>query len=86
VAAAALAAGDPALAKRLADALEPRYPLNEHALCAARAQLAETAGEQAEAAELYAKVAKRWRKFGNVPEQAHALLGPGPLPGQTRQA
>jgi hypothetical protein len=73
----ALAAGDTALAKRLADALEPRYPLNEHALCAARAQLAETAGEQAEAAELYAEAAKRWQQFGNVPERAYALLGQG---------
>jgi hypothetical protein len=73
----ALAAGDPALAKRLADALEPRYPLNEHALCAARAQLAETAGEQAEAAELYAEAARRWQQFGNVPERAYALLGRG---------
>jgi tetratricopeptide (TPR) repeat protein len=73
----ALAAGDPALAKRLADALEPRYPLNEHALCAARAQLAEAAGEHADAATLYAEVARLWREFGNVPEQAHALLGQG---------
>jgi hypothetical protein len=73
----ALAAGDPALAKRLADAFEPRHPLNEHALCAARAQLAETAGEQAEAAELYAEAAKRWQQFGNVPERAYALLGQG---------
>jgi class 3 adenylate cyclase len=73
----ALAAGDPALAKRLADPLEPRYPLNEHALCAARAQLAEAAGEHADAATLYAEAARRWREFGNVPEQAHALLGQG---------
>jgi hypothetical protein len=73
----ALAAGDPALAKRLADALEPRYPLNEHALCAARAQLAEQAGDHAEAATLYAEAADRWQQFGNVPECAHALLGHG---------
>jgi class 3 adenylate cyclase/tetratricopeptide (TPR) repeat protein len=73
----ALAAGYPALAKRLADALEPRYPLNEHALCAARAQLAEAAGEHADAATLYTEAARRWREFGNVPEQAHALLGQG---------
>jgi catechol 2,3-dioxygenase-like lactoylglutathione lyase family enzyme len=62
----ALAAGDPALAKRLADALEPRYPLNEHALCAARAQLAEQAGEYADAATVYTEAARRWREFGNA--------------------
>jgi hypothetical protein len=39
----ALAIGDAALAGRLADGLEPRYPLDEHALCAARSALAEHA-------------------------------------------
>ncbi len=73
----ALAAGDPALAKRLANGPEPRYPLNEHALCAARAQLAEHAGDHVEAAALYAEAAARWQEFGNVPERAHALLGQG---------
>ena len=73
----ALAAGDPELAKRLADGLEPRYPLDEHALCAARAQLAEHAGDHADAATLYAEAAARWQEFGNVPERAHALLGQG---------
>ena len=73
----ALAAGDPALAKRLADGLEPRYPLDEHALCAACAQLAEHAGDHAEAATLYADAAARWNQFGNLPERAHALLGQG---------
>jgi len=73
----ALAAGDPALAKRLADGLELRYPLDDHALCAARAQLAEHAGDHADAATLYAEAAARWHEFGNVPEHAHALLGQG---------
>jgi hypothetical protein len=73
----ALAAGDPDLAERLADGLEPRYPLREHALCAARAQLAEHAGDHAEAATLYAEAAARWQEFGNVREQAYALLGQG---------
>ena len=73
----ALAAGDPDLAERLADGLEPRYPLREHALCAARAQLAEHAGDHAEAATLYAEAAARWQQFGNVPERAYALLGQG---------
>jgi hypothetical protein len=73
----ALAAGDPDLAERLADGLEPRYPLREHALCAARAQLAEHAGNHADAATLHAEAATRWQQFGNVPERAYALLGQG---------
>jgi len=72
-----LAAGDPDLAARLAGGLERRYPLREHALCAARAQLAEHAGDHAQAASLYAEAAARWQEFGNVPERAHALLGQG---------
>jgi class 3 adenylate cyclase/tetratricopeptide (TPR) repeat protein len=72
-----LALGDTGLAEQLAAGLELRYPLDEHALCAARAQLAEAAGKQAEAAELYAEAAERWREFGNVPERAYALLGQG---------
>ena len=43
----------------------------------ARAQLAEAAGDHAEAVALYAEAAERWRKFGNVPERAYALLGQG---------
>jgi hypothetical protein len=73
----ALAAGDPELARRLAEGLEPLFPLREHALCAARAQLAEAAGDHADAATLYAEAAIRWHEFGNVPERAHALLGQG---------
>jgi hypothetical protein len=66
-----------ALADRLVDRLEPHYPLNEHALVSARAQLAEHAGDHAEAEILYAEAASRWREFGNVPERAHALMGQG---------
>ena len=73
----ALAAGDPDLARRLAEGLEPRYPGREHALCAARAQLAEHAGDHTRAATLYAEAADRWQQFGNVPEHAHSLLGQG---------
>jgi len=73
----ALAAGDPYLAKRLADGLEPRYPLEEHALRATSAQLAEHAGDHAHAATLYAEAAAGWQEFGNVPERAYALLGQG---------
>ena len=73
----AFAAGDPALAARLVNGLEPRYPLDEHALCASRAQLAEQGENPATAATLYAESAARWHEFGNVPERAHALLGEG---------
>jgi tetratricopeptide (TPR) repeat protein len=73
----ALAAGDAELAERLADGIEPRYPGREHALCAARAQLAEHAGDHADAATLYAEAATRWQQFGNVRERAYALLGEG---------
>jgi class 3 adenylate cyclase/tetratricopeptide (TPR) repeat protein len=73
----ALAAGHETLARLLADRLEPRYPVDEHALCATRAELAEHQGEYAEAATLYTEAAERWRSFGNVPERAYALLGEG---------
>jgi tetratricopeptide (TPR) repeat protein len=73
----ALAAGDPTLARRLTDTLKPLFPLHEHARTSAQAQLAEAAGEHAQAATLYADAAQRWHEFGNVPEHAHALLGQG---------
>jgi tetratricopeptide (TPR) repeat protein len=73
----ALATRDAELAERLATDLESRYPLDGHALCAARAQLAEHAGDLGEATALYADAAARWQEFGNVPERAHALLGQG---------
>jgi hypothetical protein len=52
-------------------------PIHEHALCTDRAQLAEAAGERAQAATLYAEAAGRWPEFGQVPERADALLGQG---------
>jgi len=73
----ALAAGDPGLAARLVDGVEPVFPHHGHALCAARAILAEAAGRREEAAERYAEAAGRWEGFGVVPERAHALLGRG---------
>jgi tetratricopeptide (TPR) repeat protein len=74
---AALDVADRDLAERLVDRLEPRYPLDEHAVCAARACLAEHAGKLDEAASLYRESAQRWQNFGNVPERAYALLGQG---------
>jgi class 3 adenylate cyclase/tetratricopeptide (TPR) repeat protein len=73
----ALATGDRALAERLVERVVPHYPLDEDALCAARAQLSEHAGDLAEAVTLYADAAERWHAFGNVPERAYALLGEG---------
>jgi tetratricopeptide (TPR) repeat protein len=73
----ALALGASDLGRRLAERVRPRYPLEEHALLAARASLAEQAGDRAAAAALYAEAAEGWRGFGNVPEHAYALLGCG---------
>jgi hypothetical protein len=73
----AVALRQPELATRLVDGVEPRTALFEHALSACRAQLAEAAGNEAEAAALYTEAAERWREFGNVPERAYALLGQG---------
>jgi hypothetical protein len=65
------------LASRMTDGFEPSTPLQEHAVVAARAVLAEAAGDAAEAATLYAEAAERWEEFGNVREHAYALLGQG---------
>jgi tetratricopeptide (TPR) repeat protein len=73
----ALAADQRDLGEQLTAEMAPRYPLEEHALRAARAQLAEDAGDYGEAANLYAEAAAGWHDFGNVPEEAHALLGQG---------
>jgi class 3 adenylate cyclase/tetratricopeptide (TPR) repeat protein len=71
----AAAAGDLDLAGRLAAGLAPRFAYRQHALCAAAAVLAESRGRTAEAAGMYREAAERWRRFGIVPERAHALLG-----------
>jgi hypothetical protein len=73
----ALAVPDAALAGALVQGVEATTPLFEHALVAARAQLAEEAGNHEQAATLYAEAGERWRGFGNVPERAYALLGQG---------
>jgi len=73
----ALDIGDTQLGARLVEGVEPRTPLYEHSLHAARAQLAEASGETTEAAKLYAEAAESWNGFENVPECARALLGLG---------
>ena len=73
----AYALGQPELAARLVDGVQPVTPLFEHALAACGAQLAEAVDDHARAALLYAEAATRWQEFGNVPERAYALLGQG---------
>jgi tetratricopeptide (TPR) repeat protein len=73
----ALAAGDPDLATRLTEGVEPIYPFQEHALVTARALLLEHHGSHAEAAELFADAAERWERFEMPWELAQALLGQG---------
>jgi class 3 adenylate cyclase/tetratricopeptide (TPR) repeat protein len=73
----AVAAGDIAVAERLAGGFEPIFAYHENALCAARAILAEGRGQAEEGARLYAEAAGRWERFGVVPERGFALLGGG---------
>jgi tetratricopeptide (TPR) repeat protein len=73
----ALALGDPPLASRLIAGVEPRTPLQQHALGACGAALKEAAGDYATAVAAYADAATRWHRFGDVPELAYALLGQG---------
>jgi class 3 adenylate cyclase/tetratricopeptide (TPR) repeat protein len=73
----ALAAGDPELAARLAEGVEPIYSLHEHALATAGALLLEHQGSHAEAAELFADAAERWERFEVPWERAQAHLGWG---------
>ena len=73
----ALALSDVELARHLVAGVAAPTPFLQHAVAAARAALAESDGNTAEAAAQYADVAARWREFGNVPERAYALLGQG---------
>ena len=73
----ALAAGDSALAERLADSLEPLQPLSRHAIVAAQALVTEARREHEAAAAGFADAASRWQDFGVPYEEAQALLGQG---------
>ena len=73
----AVAVGDRDLAERLASSFEATYPYEEHAVCAARAVVAEARGETEGAAGLFEEAAKRWVGMGVVPERAFAHLGQG---------
>ena len=72
-----LAAGDRDLAEVLTEEVTSTYPLSQHALASARAQLAEHAGEHEMASVGFADAARRWRAFGVPYEEAQALLGEG---------
>jgi tetratricopeptide (TPR) repeat protein len=72
----ALSVGDPALGRALAYGVEPRTPLVELSLAAVGAAIAEV-DDPVGAAASFAEVAARWQEFGQLPEQAHALLGEG---------
>jgi class 3 adenylate cyclase/tetratricopeptide (TPR) repeat protein len=74
---AALAAGASELAAALADAVQPKHPLQQHAVATARALLAEHHGQHAQAAALFADAAGRWEGFEVPWEHAQALLGHG---------
>jgi len=71
------AAGDGALAERLAGSLAPLQPVTRHALAAARALVTEARGEHEAAAAGFADAAARWHDFGVPYEEAQALLGQG---------
>ena len=74
---AAVAVGDPDLAKRLVATFQPRFPLADHALAAAGAILTEAVGDHRRAAQEYADAAHRWERFGVITERGFALLGHG---------
>ena len=68
---------DPDLVARLVANVADTLPIQQHALATARGHRAEATGDCAEAAALHAVAAARWEQFGDVLEQAHALLGQG---------
>jgi tetratricopeptide (TPR) repeat protein len=73
----ALAGDDHTLAERLADTIEPRQPLSQHAIVAAQALLAEAHGDYETASAAFAEAASRWHDFAVVYEEAYSLLGQG---------
>jgi tetratricopeptide (TPR) repeat protein len=73
----AVAEGETGLAEGLADRVASPAARHRHGVATARAVLAEAAGDQAGAAELYDAAAVGWSAFGDVLEEAMALLGAG---------
>jgi class 3 adenylate cyclase/tetratricopeptide (TPR) repeat protein len=68
---------DPALAGELVEDARPTATRYRLAAVTARAVLAEATGDPARAADLYAEAAEGWEAYGQVLEQAMALLGRG---------
>ena len=79
----AVAAGDEALARRLAAGVAPILPFGERVRRALLAQVLELDGDWTGAAVAYAHAADGWRDFSMPFEQAHALLGAGRCLAQT---
>lgn len=73
----ALDLSDLDLAHSLTEGVLPVTALYEHVLVSCEAQMAEAAAKHTQAASLYTDAAQRWQQFGNLPEQAYALLGQG---------
>jgi class 3 adenylate cyclase/tetratricopeptide (TPR) repeat protein len=71
----ALAVGETEAAAALADLLVPLLPMREYSATTAQALLDEQRGDQAAAANGFARAAADWGAFGNQLEQAHALRG-----------
>jgi len=68
---------DRVLAERLAQGLEPVFPMHAHAARSVSAILAEGGGDHGEAIVRYAEAAEGWGSAGCVWERALALLGQG---------
>jgi class 3 adenylate cyclase len=84
----AIAVGDRALARRLAEATAGRSPMPQLGCATARVLILECDGDRG-AADMYADVATRWHDFGVPYEEGQALLGQGRClvaPGRASEA
>jgi class 3 adenylate cyclase len=73
----ALAVGHADLATRACESASPHWPMFEAGVAAARAHLAEAAGELDDAAQRYGAVADSWGTLGARLEEGYAVLGRG---------
>jgi tetratricopeptide (TPR) repeat protein len=74
---AAIGAGDPELARKLAAGLRPVLPVHQQVLATTQALLAEQLGEHEQAVAGFMDAAARWQAFGVPYEEGQALLGMG---------
>jgi len=70
---------------RMIDAAPQGLLLFDNNVLTAKAVLAESAGDLAEAADLYQQAAKAWSRYGHRLEEAQALLGAGRCQAQLEQ-